>query len=245
MPLLEAHDIAHAFGGLQALGGVGLAVEAQEIVGVIGPNGAGKSTLFNVLAGFLRPDSGRIAFDGRDLSGRPPEAVARAGLVKTFQTARPFASMTFADNVMIGALGHELDLGRARALAERCLGLVDLAEHALSPARGASTGQRKRLEIARALATRPRLLLLDEPFGGVDQAAIEGLIALLRTIRDQGVTLLVIEHNLEAVQRLVDRLIAMSLGLIIAEGDPDAVTRDPRVVQAYLGGDAEAEGAGG
>ena len=140
---------------------------------------------------------------------------------------------------MLGALAHEHDLARARRRAAECLEMVGLRAHAALAARGASTGQRKRLEIARALAARPRLLLLDEPFGGVDLGGIEALLALIRSIRDEGVTLLVIEHNLDAVRRLVDRLIAMNLGEIIAEGAPGEVTRAPRVVQAYLGSDSD------
>ncbi|MGH6912611.1 MAG: ABC transporter ATP-binding protein [Geminicoccales bacterium] len=237
-PILSVQSVSRAFGGLQALRDVSFAVGQAEIVGIIGPNGAGKSTLFNVVSGFIRPDRGRVLFDGRALEALSPDAVARAGLVKTFQTSRPFASMSFVDNVMIGALGDKGDLGAARREAERCLDLVGLSGFRDAPAKGASTGQRKRLDIARVLAARPRAILLDEPFGGVDVAAIDGLIALIGSIRAAGTTIVVIEHNLEAVRRLVDRLIAMNLGEKIAEGGPAEVTKDARVVRAYLGGEA-------
>jgi branched-chain amino acid transport system ATP-binding protein len=236
-PLLAVREVSKWFGGLRALHAVSLDLAAGEILGVIGPNGAGKSTLFNIIAGQIRADAGQVSFAGGALAGASPEAIARQGLVKTFQTSRPFGSMSFVENVMVGALARVPSLRAARAVAERCLDEVGLAEKRDTPARGASTGQRKRLEIARALATGPRLLLLDEPFGGVDVGAIDALIALLKRIRDGGVTLLVIEHNLDAVHRLVDRLIAMNLGETLAEGAPQAVTADPRVVRAYLGGE--------
>jgi branched-chain amino acid transport system ATP-binding protein len=218
-----------------------LALAAGEILGIIGPNGAGKSTLFGVIGGQIRPDGGEILFDGRPIRGRSADTVAGLGLVRTFQTSRPFGSMTFLENVMVGALSRLASLAQARDEALRHLETVGLADRRDAPARGASTGQRKRLEIARALATAPRVLLLDEPFGGVDLAAIDTLIGLLQRIRAQGMTLLVIEHNLVAVQRVVDRLIAMNLGETIAEGAPAAVTGDPRVVNAYLGDEPAAD----
>lgn len=241
--ILSVHDASLSFGGLQALSGVGFELAAGSIMGVIGPNGAGKTTLFNVIAGHLRPQRGRIVLDGQEITGWSPERIARAGLVKTFQTSRPFASMSFLDNVAVGALAHLQSVRLARAEAMRCLDLVGLADRHGTPSSGASTGQRKRLEIARALATNPRLLMLDEPFGGVDIAAEESLVDLLKRVRSRGVTVLLIEHNLEAVHRLVDHLIAMNLGRKITEGPAEEVTRDPRVVRAYLGLEAEAADA--
>ncbi len=234
-PLLAVRGVSKSFGGLHAVRAVSFDLSAGEILGIIGPNGAGKSTLFGIIAGQVRPDRGDVVFDGRSIVGLPCEAVARLGLVKTFQTSRPFGTMTFLENVMVGALSRNVGLAEARAIALQQLDTVGLAAQAERPAAWASTGQRKRLEIARALATKPRLLLLDEPFGGVDLPSVDALVELLQRLRDSGITLLVIEHNLEAVHRLVDRVIAMHLGEAIAEGTAETVTNDPRVIQAYLG----------
>lgn len=232
---LSVRQVSRSFGGLRAVNSVSLEVPAGEILGIIGPNGAGKSTLFNLIAGQVRPDSGTIAFEGRPVTGLPTEAIVRSGLVKTFQTSRPFGTMTFLENVMVAALLRVPGIAEARRVALEQLEMVGLAHRADVPAAWASTGQRKRLEIARALATGPRLLLLDEPFGGVDLPSVDALIDLLQAVRNRGITLIVIEHNLEAVHRLVDRLIAMHLGEVIVSGPPEQVTRDLRVVQAYLG----------
>lgn len=233
--LLSVRGVSCAFGGLKALNAVSFDVARGEILGIIGPNGAGKSTLFSAISGYVRPDSGEVLLDEVDITGRMPEEIACRGLVKTFQTSRPFSSMTFLDNVVVASLASQKNLSDARNHAFQCLEQVGLAQHWDTPARGASTGQRKRLEIGRALATRPRIVLLDEPFGGVDFAAIDGLINLLLTIRDAGVTIVLIEHNLAAVQRFVGRLIAMNLGEKVVEGEPAMVTQDRRVVNAYLG----------
>lgn len=234
-PLLRVRSVAKSFGGLQAVKGVSLDLAAGSILGIIGPNGAGKSTLFNIISGQVAPNAGEVTFDGRSIAGKPPEAAARLGLCKTFQTSRPFGTMTFLENVMVGALSRGVALAHARALAHSHLETVGLSSKADALAAWASTGQRKRLDIARALATRPRLLLLDEPFGGVDLPSVGSMIELLRALRGSGLTLLVIEHNLEAIRHLADRLIALHLGEIVAEGAPEAVIDDPRVVQAYMG----------
>jgi branched-chain amino acid transport system ATP-binding protein len=233
--LLEVRSVSKSFGGIQAVNNVSLDLEVGAILGIIGPNGAGKSTLFNIISGQVAPDTGTVQFDGRSIAGRSSEATARLGLSKTFQTSRPFGTMTFLENVMVGALSQGVSMGKARELARGHLETVGLSSKADALAAWASTGQRKRLDIARALATRPRLLLLDEPFGGVDLPSVDSLIDLLKRLRADGVTLLVIEHNLEAVRRLVDRLIAMHLGESIAAGAPEAVIDDPRLVQAYMG----------
>jgi branched-chain amino acid transport system ATP-binding protein len=237
--LLSVRGATLSFGGLQALRAVDFELAAGTIMGVIGPNGAGKTTLFNVIAGQLRPTRGEVLLEGRAITGWTPERIAHAGLVKTFQTSRPFGSMTFLDNVAVGALAHLGSVPAAREQAMRCLELVGLGDKRDTPASGASTGQRKRLEIARALATEPRLLLLDEPFGGVDIAAVDSLVDLLQRIRARGVTVLLIEHNLEAVHQLVDHLVAMNFGRKIAEGSAAAVAADPRVIRAYLGQEDE------
>lgn len=234
--LLEARNLSVSFGGLLALSEVSFELRSREILGLIGPNGAGKSTLFNAISGYIRPDVGSVSLDGIDIGRATPEAIARAGMVKTFQTSRPFCSMSFLENVEIGALSRTNDLKKAREIAEACLAQVGLLDRATISANGASTGQRKRLEIARALATDPRVLLLDEPFGGVDLGAIDALVSLLHDLRGRGLTLLVIEHNIEAVHRLVDRVIAMDLGTVIATGSTVSVTRNERVINAYMKG---------
>ena len=240
---LSAERLVRRFGGLVAVRDVSFTQAEGEILGIIGPNGAGKSTLFNMIAGAERPTSGEVLFRGERITGLPLDAIARRGLVKTFQTSRPFASMTFLENVMTAAFAVTRDKATAVAKAHEALGIVGLDEHADTPAKGASTGQRKRLEVARALAVKPKLLMLDEPFGGVDMTAIEGLIAFFRRIRDEGVTILLIEHNLEAVQSFADRLIAMNLGARIAAGKPADVVHDDAVVRAYLGDEDEADAA--
>lgn len=234
-PLLSVRQVSLSFGGLRALNAVSLELRSREILGLIGPNGAGKTTLFSVIAGYLRPDSGSVYFDGAEIDGLAPEAIARRGMVKTFQTSRLFGSMSFLQNVVVAALSKTRDMKVAAKSASACLAQVGLSDRAEVAASGASTGQRKRLEIARALATEPRVLLLDEPFGGVDVDAIDSLVALLHELREKGLTLLVIEHNIEAVHRLVDRVVAMDLGEVIAEGSAETVTRNEHVVRAYMG----------
>lgn len=234
-PLLSVRDLSRAFGGIHAVRSVSFDVVTGEILGIIGPNGAGKSTLFSLIAGQQPADSGAVDFDGRSITRLTGEAIAQRGLIKTFQTSRLFGTMTFLENVMVGCLATNLGMHKARAAAMDYLETVGLAARADTLAAWASTGQRKRLEIARALATKPRLLLLDEPFGGVDLPSVDALIALLQRIRGLGTTLVVIEHNLDAVHRLVDRLIAIHLGAVIASGTPASVTSNPLVVDAYLG----------
>jgi len=240
---LRVEGLNRRFGGLHAVRDVSFGQAQGEILGVIGPNGAGKSTLFDMIAGATRPDSGFVTFQGMPTAGLSQSRLAQLGIVKTFQTSRPFTSMTFLENAMTAAFSRTLDKRAARATGEEMLRFVGLSEHAGTPARGASTGQRKRLELARALATKPKLLLLDEPFGGVDMAAIENLIALLHRIRGSGVTILFVEHNLDAVHRLADRVVVMNIGAKIAEGSPARVVADPHVIKAYLGDDETADAA--
>jgi branched-chain amino acid transport system ATP-binding protein len=234
-PILQASDVSMRFGGLIALSGVSFSVSRNEILGIVGPNGAGKSTLFGVICGDITPNAGDIRLNGQSLAGKLSYQIARLGLVRTFQTPRPFTSMTFHENVAIAALTRTHDMHTARARGEAALARVGLSYCLDRPSAGASTGQRKRLDIARALATQPDVLLLDEPLGGVDPGSIAEVIELLLQIRSDGMTLVVIEHNLEALTGIADRLIAMTLGQKIVDGRPADVMRDERLVRAYLG----------
>jgi branched-chain amino acid transport system ATP-binding protein len=233
--LLSVAGITKRFGGVVANRDVSFEVAPGELVGIIGPNGAGKSTLFEVITGFHAPDAGEVRLDGTRLTGLSPDRVCRLGVARTFQKLRPFQGMTVLENVMVGALTRTRDVRHARQEAAAILERVGLAEKLGAHARTLSTGQRKRLELARALATRPRVLLLDEVTGGVDQRSIPGLVHLVRELHAGGLTLIVIEHNMRVITAVSQRIVALFLGEVIADGTPDVVTRDRRVVEAYLG----------
>ena len=234
-PLLDIEGVTKRFGGLVANREISFQVGRGELVGVIGPNGAGKSTLFDLLTGFLAPDAGHIRLDGVSIAGLRPDEISRRGVGRTFQKLKPFGGMTVLENVMVGAFQKTADPRQARAEAERALESVGLTDRAHAHARVLSTGQRKRLEMARALATRPRLLLLDEITGGVDQRSIPGLVELVRQLHAAGTALIVIEHNMRVIMGISQRVVALHLGEVIAVGPPAAVTSDARVIEAYLG----------
>jgi branched-chain amino acid transport system ATP-binding protein len=233
--MLELDAVTKRFGGLIAVKDVSLAVTPAEIVGIIGPNGAGKTTLFNVIAGFFPPDKGRVRLDGRDVTGLPPHRICALGLTRTFQLVKPFGRLSVLDNIMIGALTPITQVAQARAEARRVAALCRLEGFADVPAGSLPIGLRKRLEVARALATRPRLLLLDEVMSGLNPAELGEMLALLRRLHADGIGLIVIEHIMAAMMRLAQRIVVLHHGEQIAEGRPDAVARDPRVIDAYLG----------
>ena len=235
MSLLEVDHLTKRFGGLVANRDVSFTVAPGELVGVIGPNGAGKSTLFDLITGFQRPDAGVVRLDGVDVTRERADEISRRGVARTFQKLRPFAGMTALENVMVGAFQKTADVRAAREVARRALEAVGLGERGEAHAHGLSTGQRKRLELARALATGPRLLLLDEVTGGVDQATIPGLVRLVRELHAGGLALVVIEHNMRVIMEISQRIVALQLGQVIADAPPAEIVRDRRVIDAYLG----------
>jgi len=233
--LLTLERVTKRFGGLTAVREVSLQVQPGDLLGIIGPNGAGKTTLFHVISGYFRPDEGRVVFDGRDVTGLPAHAISRLGLTRTFQIVKPFGNLSVLDNVMIGALTRRASTREARADAERVIDLCGLGPHAGARARALPLALRKRLEVARALATQPRLLLLDEVMAGLTTVEVDEVVELIGKIRDSGVTIIVIEHVIKAIRRLSDRILVLHHGEKIAEGDPETVLGDSRVIEAYLG----------
>ena len=233
-PILSVSGLSKRFGGLQALNDISFDVARTEILGVIGPNGAGKTTLFNNLAGLHRPDAGSITLDGVSLVGLKPHRIAGLGLTKTFQNVALFAESSVLDNVLIGGLLRH-GVAEARDLALHCLEQVGLAGIAEKQAGELSFPERARVEVARALATQPKILLLDEVMAALNHAEMEALMALIRRLRDGGLTVIVIEHHMKAMLALCDRIIAISFGRKLAEGSPAEIARHPEVVAAYLG----------
>jgi branched-chain amino acid transport system ATP-binding protein len=234
-PLLSLEGVTKRFGGLTAVREVSLEVRRGDLLGVIGPNGAGKTTLFNVIAGYYRPEEGRIVFDGHAVTGWPAHAIARLGLTRTFQIVKPFGNLSVRDNVMIGALTRRPTVREARADAERVIGVCGLGPHATAAARALPLALRKRLEVARALATGPRLLLLDEVMAGLNPTELVAMIELIRRLHGEGLTLIVIEHVMAAMMRLAQRIVMLHHGEKIAEGTPREIASDRRVIDAYLG----------
>jgi branched-chain amino acid transport system ATP-binding protein len=233
--MLELEAVTKRFGGLTAVKDVSLRAAPGEILGIIGPNGAGKTTLFNVISGFYAPNSGTVRLDGRDIGGLAPHRVCALGLTRTFQLVKPFGNLSVLDNVMIGALTRVRAVGAAREAARRVIATCRLEAFAESRARSLPIGLRKRLEVARALATQPRLLLLDEVMSGLNPTELVEMIEILRRLHADGLGLIVIEHIMAAMMRLAQRIVVLHHGEKIAEGAPEAISRDPRVVDAYLG----------
>jgi branched-chain amino acid transport system ATP-binding protein len=239
-PLLRVERVSKAFGGLLAVENASLAIEACRITALIGPNGAGKTTLFAIISGFLAPSEGRIFYREADITGMPPHLLARRGIVRTFQIVQPFAGLTVHENIAIGA--HLARRSRIEALdaaadVARAVGLGDVLER---PAASLTVAARKRLELARALATDPELLLLDEVLAGLNPSEIAGLVPIIRCLAERGVTIVMIEHVMQAVISLAEHVFVLAEGRVIAQGTPQAVVGNPLVVEAYLGHGAAA-----
>jgi branched-chain amino acid transport system ATP-binding protein len=234
--LLRLESSTKSFGGLLANRDVSLAIEAGEIVGLIGPNGAGKTTLFNCITGYMHPDAGRIVFDGQDITQMRPERICRAGVARTWQVVRAFGRMTALENIVCGALQRTNRIAEARSRARELLEFTGLHGRGDMPAATLTLADKKRLEIARALATRPRLLLLDEAMSGLTPTETTAAVTLVRRIHeDMAVTICVVEHVMEVVMPLSHRVVVLDYGVKIADGAPDAVVRDEQVIRAYLG----------
>ena len=234
-PLLRIDQVSQRFGGLLALDAASFAAEAGRITALIGPNGAGKTTLFSIVTGFQQPVSGRIVYDGVDITGLPPHRLARRGLARTFQVAQPFARLTVRENIAVGAHLHRRARADALAAAAQVAAAIGLAGELDQPAEALTVAGRKRLELGRALAIEPRLLLLDEVLAGLNPSEVRDMVPVIRSIAARGVTMVMIEHIMQAVMSLAERVFVLSQGRIIAEGAPHEIAADPRVVEAYLG----------
>ena len=234
--LLSLQGVSKRFRGLVAVDAVSFEIAAGELFAIIGPNGAGKTTLFNMIAGAIAPDEGSINFAGEPIGGLPPDAICRRGIGRTVQIVRPFPALTVEDNVIVGALLHSRDVGKARERARELLRRLDLFDQRNRTAATLTLPDRKRLEVARALATEPKLLLLDEVMAGLRPTESDRMVAILRTLnRDSGLAIVLIEHVMRAVMALASNVLVLDHGIAIAQGKPEAIVHDPAVVQSYLG----------
>ncbi|NGM88727.1 ABC transporter ATP-binding protein [Parapusillimonas sp. SGNA-6] len=234
-PLLEVRRIGRSFGALQAVQDVTFSVQPQELVGLIGPNGAGKSTLYNLLAGALPPSSGELIYQGRSIAGWKPYDAARAGIARTFQIPKPYAQMSVVENLMLSAMLHQRSVSAARDDAMAVLAEVHLDAYADKPVGFLSTGQLKRMEVGRALALKPKLVLFDEIMAGLTPNEINEMTELVKTLPGRGITVIWVEHVLRAIMSTVDRILVLNHGQLIADGSPEEVVGDSAVIQAYLG----------
>ena len=235
MKILTVENLSKSFGGIHANRDISFDVEEGSILGVIGPNGAGKSTLFDLITGFTKPDTGKVKFFDKNIFGISPDKISNLGVGRTFQKLKPFADQTLLENVMIGAFVKDKDIKRARDRALEIIDFVDLIEKRHHFAKELSTGQRKRLEMARAMAIDPKLLLMDEVTGGVDQKTIPGLVELVKKLKKTGVTIITIEHNINIIMEISDNVLALDQGKRIAFGEPKEIQNNKQVIDAYLG----------
>jgi branched-chain amino acid transport system ATP-binding protein len=235
MSLLELTNVSKRFGGLMAVGGISFTIEKGEILGLIGPNGAGKTTIFNLINGYFPPTTGRILFQGERIDGLKPHVVCHRGLARTFQVVKPLARLTVLENVMASAFCRTNSQETARAMAREAIAFAEMEEWRDSSAGSLPLGMRKRLEMARALATRPELLLLDENFAGLNPSEVEKTIDIVKKIHGSGVTILIIEHNMRVIMAISHRLLCINYGEKIAEGMPREVADNQQVIDAYLG----------
>lgn len=236
--MIEVKGVSRYFGGVPALKDVSFCVDRQKILGLIGPNGAGKTTLFSIISGFLKPGKGEVLMEGEKISGHRPNILCRKGIARTFQVVRPFEEMTVLENVVTGALCRTSNISDARKKSLKILEDVDMSAKANVKGKNLPIGDRKRLELAKALATDPRVLLLDEVMAGLTPAEVNGIISLIKDLQQKGLTIIVIEHNMSAIMTISDRLVVLDHGEKIAEGMPREVADNPYVIRAYLGEDA-------
>ena len=235
MPLLDVGGLWMKFGSLAANRDVSFSVEEGQIVGLIGPNGSGKTTLFNCVSGLYKPTSGRVTFAGKDITGLPMHRIARMGLARTFQVVRPLNEMTVLENVLVGAYLRNSDERKAREAAESCIELCFLGEWRNRPAGAMTIGNKKRLEVARALATSPKLVLLDEAVAGLTSTEVNEMVELIVGLKRDGKTILMVEHIMEAIMPISDKVVVLNGGVKIAEGPPREISRNVEVMTAYLG----------
>jgi branched-chain amino acid transport system permease protein len=233
--ILRVESVGHRFGGVAALARVSFQARGTEVTSIIGPNGAGKTTLFNVLNGFIPPDAGRVTWAKANLVGLRPNDICRRGIGRTFQVVRPFVRMTVLHNVVVGAFVAEPEDEKAIALAREALARVGMADRAPVLAGRLTNVELRLMELARALASRPQLLLLDETLAGLGSQEVERLLAVIEALAKSGATIVIIEHTMQAMVRLADRFVVLDHGRMLAQGKPEAVTKDPRVIEAYLG----------
>jgi branched-chain amino acid transport system ATP-binding protein len=234
-PFLELSSVSKSFRGLKAISHVSLSIKQNEILGLIGPNGAGKTTLFNLVTGFLKPDSGHIEFIGESLVDLAPHRICKMGVTRTFQIVKPFTHLTTLENVAVGCYNSSDDIKEVEENAWQILAFVGLEKNAFKPASSLTTPDRKRLELARALGTRPRLLLLDEVMAGLNPTEQHEIIALVHKVREQGTAVFIIEHHMRVIMGLSDRIVVLHHGICIADGNPREVCENNAVIEAYLG----------
>jgi branched-chain amino acid transport system ATP-binding protein len=237
--LLEVKELTINFGGLIAVNSLDMQVNTGEAVGLIGPNGAGKTSAFNLISGVYKPTQGQVVFNGEDITGLPPYEVCRKGIGRTFQVVKPFGAMTVLENTMVGGFIRTSNRAKARSIAERVLEQVGLDSKANLLAKNLTLADRKRLEVAKALATEPKILLLDEVLAGLNPTEVEEAVQMIRTLNQSGISILMIEHVLQATMALCKHIVVLDYGKKIAEGTPEEVTSNPEVIKAYLGDEYE------